>query len=380
MRPKIFIGIHEICDTTLQFAKGFRELGYEVSNVVVDTGQNFKYPYTRGGPTHDRYIPHHGSSFDTRDGHIDIDYLNVARYGIGVLIEFLRHLFTHDVFIFNFSESFFGALAHVERLRWLSTIDLRILRLFDKKIVFIVNGSDLRSDKLLLNAMRANDHVSRDHVKALEMYLENTGGKVDENLNAFRRNVVQKYGDCVLAGGGGAVGLVEFEPFRPPVDPSELEYEISNATKPLVVHAPSDAQIKGTKFVIKSIEELRNEGLNFEFSLIQDRPAAEVREILSKSDIAVDQVIYPGHGLFAVEAMATGNAVLSGMIPGQFGFPENNPILSSTPANLTENLRILIEDKKLRRELQQRGLQYAKREHNYIVQCKLIQNKLETNI
>jgi len=91
-------------------------------------------------------------------------------------------------------------------------------------------------------------------------------------------------------------------------------------------------------------------------------------------------VIYPGHGLFAVEAMATGNAVLSGMIPGQFGFPENNPILSSTPANLTENLRILIEDKKLRRELQQRGLQYAKREHNYIVQCKLIHNKLGTNI
>jgi glycosyltransferase involved in cell wall biosynthesis len=224
--------------------------------------------------------------------------------------------------------------------------------------------------------MRANDHVSRDHVKALEMYLENTGGKVDEKLNAFRRNVVEKYGDCVLAGGGGAVGLVEFEPFRPPVDPSELEYEISNATKPLIVHAPSDAQIKGTKFVIKSIEELRNEGLNFEFSLIQDRPAAEVREILSKSDIAVDQVIYPGHGLFAVEAMATGNAVLSGVIPGQFGFPENNPILSSTPVNLTENLRILIENKKLRRELQQRGLQYAKQEHDYITQCNLVKNKL----
>jgi len=250
------------------------------------------------------------------------------------------------------------------------------LKLLGKRVVVIVTGSKMRSDALLLEDMRQNDAVSADHVRTLEAYLEETGGVVREEVNAGRATKVQRYADVVLSSGWDGLLLEQHALFRPPIDVSEFEYHLPEDDPPIVVHAPTRRELKGTKYVLAAVDALRDEGVDFEFMLLEDRPAAEVREILTAASIVIDQVVYPCHGLLAVEAMASGNAVMGSAIPGAYGLRDDLPVMTSTPATLTENLQELIENQALRRDLQQRGRRYAEQQHDYRRQCEYILNEI----
>lgn len=134
-----------------------------------------------------------------------------------------------------------------------------------------------------------------------------------------------------------------------------------------VLHAPNHRRIKGTDHLIQSVEELRAEGLAVELVLLEGRPNRDVRDALRCADIVAEQFLV-GYGLLAVEAMASGAAVLSnvGWLPADVRRHRaivELPIVDATPETLTERLRELVLNPAFRAELGARGREYVLRWH-----------------
>ena len=91
--------------------------------------------------------------------------------------------------------------------------------------------------------------------------------------------------------------LSEYEP----VPPVERE-------RPLVVHAPSNLEKKGTRFVVEACEQLP-----VDLDVVHGVPHEEAVERFRRADIVVDQMHYLWHGVFAIESMAYGKPVVTSL-------------------------------------------------------------------
>jgi glycosyltransferase involved in cell wall biosynthesis len=347
MSERIYVGVKEICDITLQLSKGFRELGFDVTNVVVDQSDTDILPYgSEGYRPHDRYIDH--EFFRARHISMTKELLTQAR--------------KHDVFIFNWASSFFGHLVHSPRIRRLAYADLPILKRLGKKVGVIGVGSDLRSYDLLSKELDAAGLVS--HRDYLTQFTDEYD-PINEENNNLKAKKIQRYADAVFARPDYAQFLNDYDLFTIPIDPEELEYRNNHRETPKIIHAPTSTGLKGTKYVLEAIEDLQSEGFDFEFEIVQDLPNNVFREKLTQSDIVIDQLLLPGHGLLAVESMATGNAVLTSAVPEFNRHPEDLPALTTTPDNIRDNLRYLLENKDEIDRMIKHGRPYVEEHHHY---------------
>lgn len=347
---RIFIGIHEICDTTLQLSKGFRELGFDVTNVVVDQSHKDHLPYGR-----EDYSPHDGYIPSSRQSNRPIYLSNLTK-------EFLKRAPKHDVFIFNAGSSFFGVLARRRLTRPFAYMDLPLLKKMGKKVGVVVTGSDLRSYQLLLDDLEGAGLYT--HSYYISEYVE-SGWPINEEANEFKANRIQKHSDCVFARPMSAQYLQQHESYTVPIDPDELIFKAKADTEPLVVHAPTSTGLKGSEYVREAIEILQDQGYEFRFMMVENMLNGELRDLLTDTNIVIDQLLLPGHGTLAVEAMATGNAVLGSAVPEFNGHPEDLPVVTTTPETIVENLRYLLENPDERYKLQKEGRRYIEGHHHY---------------
>ena len=83
------------------------------------------------------------------------------------------------------------------------------------------------------------------------------------------------------------------------------------AADPLrILHAPTDREIKGTRYVLAAVERLKAAGYPVALQVLEGIPYAEVPAFVATADIVVDQLMIGAYGTFAVEAMATGRPVV----------------------------------------------------------------------
>lgn len=81
--------------------------------------------------------------------------------------------------------------------------------------------------------------------------------------------------------------------------------------KPLrVLHAPNHKTIKGTSFVVKAMEELKNEGRPVELILLQGRANSEIIEEIAKADLIIDQLVIGWYAMFALESLCMAKPVV----------------------------------------------------------------------
>ena len=130
-----------------------------------------------------------------------------------------------------------------------------------------------------------------------------------------------------------------------PVPPVERE-------RPLVVHAPSDLEKKGTRHVIEACAQLP-----VDFDIVHGVPHDEAVERFKRADIVVDQMHYLWHGVFAIESMAYGKPVVTHLDPDavaqtEEAFGVKVPIVSATKDDLVEKLRPLVESFEERKRLE----------------------------
>jgi glycosyltransferase involved in cell wall biosynthesis len=142
-----------------------------------------------------------------------------------------------------------------------------------------------------------------------------------------------------------------------PVPPVERE-------RPLVVHAPSDPEKKGTQYVVEACAQLP-----VELDVVHGVPHDEAVERFKRADIVVDQVHYLWHGVFTIESMAYGKPVVThldqdAVAQTEQAFDVKVPIVRATKDDLVERLRPLVESFELRKRLGEEGRAYVERVHD----------------
>lgn len=140
--------------------------------------------------------------------------------------------------------------------------------------------------------------------------------------------------------------------------------DYSDHERVLIVHGPSAPQKKGTKYVldaIKEIEKIRD----IDFKLLVDMEHDEVLESMRGADIAIDQLLCGDYGVFSVESMASGAAVVANICEElQQAYPEDLPIASANPLTIKDTLLRLIDDREERVARGKAGPGYAYRVHS----------------
>jgi len=259
------------------------------------------------------------------------------------LINFIRCLFKYDVFHFHFGWSLLPR-----------NLDLPILKLFRKRIIMQYWGSDVRQ----LDIARKYKYY----------YARET--KINPREEEHKRNKIKwinKFADATITG----YELLEYVPnsfiTELAIDLSKIRFvgvKSEKNKKLKIVHAPTNRLKKGTKYILEAVERLKSEGYDFEFVLVENRSHEEALRIYEDADIIVDQIAYGQHALVAVEGMAMGKPVLSYIREDIEKYYPTLPILNTNPDTIYDNLKLLIENPELRRELGEKGRKYVEEMHD----------------
>ncbi len=241
-------------------------------------------------------------------------------------------------------------------------LDLPLLRLFRKKIVMTYCGSDIR----LISVERTrNPYVhllnlglnrpALDWTKRCKMRWQGIWCHkiiAVRNLVAFTQGLVpteKLVTHCWVHNIGFDTSICP--------DPQSLHTN----KRPLVVHAPSERNIKGTIYVERAIAELRALGVEFEYREVSGMPNQEAQKIYREADIIVDQFLIGGIGTLAFEGMGLGKPVVSYVLPDVMAehFPDC-PVYNTTLDQIAEHLEELISQPDLRLDLGRRGIAFVK--------------------
>lgn len=137
---------------------------------------------------------------------------------------------------------------------------------------------------------------------------------------------------------------------------------------PVVLHAPSDSQKKGSELVDPILADLDEAGL-IEYRRLRGVPVHQMPAWLSDADIVVDQFAVGSYGVLAVEAMRCGAAVVSDVDPEVRDFIAQRtgldlPILQATPESLAQAIGELVADPAAIDALAKQGVAFAHEVHD----------------
>lgn len=254
----------------------------------------------------------------------------------------------YDIFHFFFNTSL-----------TLNNIDLLVLNLLGKKVIMHNVGSDIRlySKGIKMNSYLfiaknckklSDENYKKNKIKNLSKYIDNciVG---DTELNEY---VKDYYKNIFILRISRELNLYPYSSQQ------------SNNSKPIIVHAPTNTEIKGTKYIVKAIKELSNK-YDFQFTLVQNMSHEEARKIYEKADIVIDQIILGSYGGVAVEAMSMGKPVISWISDFmRKRYPNELPIISANPDNIKEKIETLLSDKDMRIKLGKQGREYVEKYHD----------------
>jgi hypothetical protein len=142
---------------------------------------------------------------------------------------------------------------------------------------------------------------------------------------------------------------------------------------PLVVHAPSDRRVKGTRHLIAAVDRLREDGVPLELRLVEGLTRDEAVSLFSEADVFVDQLLAGWYGGAALEAMALARPVVAyirqqdlALVPRSMR--EELPVASASPETIESVLRGLLESpREALHALGRRSRAFAERWHDPLV-------------
>jgi glycosyltransferase involved in cell wall biosynthesis len=290
-------------------------------------------------------------------GHVNDIHLNLHQTRSKVRKHALPLLFllwaaaNYDIFHFFWGRSMYG----VGRFPHL---DLRILRRLGKKIFVHFRGLDIVDLAYFdyLRARTAGDRVPEppmsrpDQIRSLQAWRRHAHRELVSEPDLFRvapeAVMVQQ-----------AIDLEYWRPTgQPPISRQDGVIRIA--------HAPSMRRKKGTEFVESSVAELQSAGYPVELLLIEKVPFDQVKQRYEQCDIGLDQVLYGWYGKVSIELMALGKPVVCYIDPELLPYRRDMPIVNAHPCNLTEQLKMLVENPGLRQELGEKGREYVRQYHD----------------
>jgi glycosyltransferase involved in cell wall biosynthesis len=347
---KILHGPFNIGNQPWSLSRAERRAG-NMSDLVVRTGTWFKYPA-------DRIL------YDESAGKLR-KFFRSALFGLSAVLRYdVLHYYFGLTFLypgFSFSE-----ITRKGRfLNRLSTIDLNIAKRLGKKRFMTLQGCDVRlaeeGNKRNQWTMCGNGRCSA-YETCISMLDARRRYLIDRILPLFDRvfYLNPELGHAVPTGQFLPYANVDIDRFTP-------EYPLPKR-KPRIVHAPSDASIKGTKIILEALERLKSR-FEFELILVEKKTHEEALAIYRSADLAIDQVLAGCYGGFAVEMMAMGKPVACYIRESDLKFvPEpmrdDLAILNINPGRLADDLAAILERQAEWPELGKRSRCYVERWHN----------------
>ena len=309
----------EIAGQASILARALRELGVEAHSLA----------YNPGFP---QYTPDEALPYD--------DLPLLPRY-LGYLKTLMRHGRRYDVYHFHFGRTLIPP----------RNPDLPLYRARGARVIFHYHGCDVRN--------RA--HMLATHARAT--CTECAPFCIPERQRRILASA-QRFADAELV---STPDLLESAPHAShlPVAADLADYPVRlPGEKPaLVLHAPTNRLIKGTRHVEAAFERLRPRFPDVRFEIVEKVPWHELRERLEQADVVVDQVFMGWYGMVAVEAMAVGKPALCFIRPDFEPRLERCPIVRCEIETLEERLAGLLEDSARRRALGEAGREYVERVH-----------------
>lgn len=139
---------------------------------------------------------------------------------------------------------------------------------------------------------------------------------------------------------------------------------------PVVLHAPTHRQVKGTAYLLEAAERLRAEGVPFELRLVEGLAHHEAMRAYARADLLVDQLLAGWYGGLALELMALGKPVIAYLREGDLGYlpaamRAELPVISATPQTIYHVLREWLTTRRAElAELGRRSREYSLRWHD----------------
>lgn len=326
---KILIGFSNTAGLSSRYKKAFEEIGY-----VTDFYSFSRHPF--GYSTHKML---------RRFNNKLLNYINSSIYCLKFLIKYDYFILISGANLFN---NFF---------------DMKLYRFFGKKTMAIFVGCDIQQPELI----KANKKINYSSCQnCSEEYMKFVNCEPLKKIVQTR--LIEKYFDVILCHFMNSDSLErDYHHLVVPINIEELSKYI-NTTKnkiPIILHAPSNTQYKGTSYLITAVEQLKNEGYVFEFRLIQNVPIEQLYEEISKSDLVVDQLIQGWYGLLPMEAMAISKPVICYMREELLSkLPYDCPIINANPETIYNVLKFCLGNKDYLKERSRAGREYVKHYHN----------------
>ncbi len=232
--------------------------------------------------------------------------------------------------------------------------DLPLLRSLGKRIVFHFCGCDLRRREPTLS--RHSLSGCTDCVSQMCLHLKYPDLSSADVLIVSTPDLLEFAPGAHLL--PGPVDLARWTPKVPRGVPAPKSEPVR------IVHAPTDREVKGTRYLLAAVERLKSAGHAVELDLLEGLPHEQVQVLSERADIAVDQLLVGSYGTFSIEMMAKGLPVVCRIREDlrQF-YPPDLPIITAEPGSIYEVLESLITRLHEWAELGRRGTRYVQREH-----------------
>ena len=341
---KVCIGLQEIAGYYINLANGFKAHGID-AQVVNLTANRFQYalsdnpfPFVRA---HTRLAAYAAGA--SRLGNFACRFLMLL---IRVPI-FIWALTKFDVFIFSYGETFFRLL------------DLPVLGMFRKKLIFVFHGSDARPPYLCgFLSDRARNVSDRAYLK--EVRAQKT-----------KLKTIEKYADAVVSAPTYShffenpfiLSLIVGLPNSANAESPDDDDDGNSKGSVRILHAPTDPLAKGTESIRKVVEDLRKKHA-IEYREITGQPHRTVLKELQRCDLVIDQIYSdtPLAGL-ANEAAMFGKPSVVGGYPAMddFGLGDSDTPRSEYchPDKVADSVERLIADLPYRRQLGKKSREFV---------------------
>lgn len=342
---RVFIGTVNVTDAPALLKEGFRNLGYEADVGLINCSHRF-YSTMKN----DVDVP--GLIAST-----EVDVSNSCMT-VNPPAEFFRVVERYDLFVFIASNSIMPRLC-----------DLPILQQMGKKVVCFQTGSEVRHELTGMQFWKVYGHEFP--LEAYHTCREENGNVVSwwrcsthmhTMINKlYNTRMAERYATTICANPAlFSLGIRPYMAIQLPMDEKKCTFKIPRNRIPLVVHAPSNRAIKRSDIILKTLQELKEEGVPFRLCLLENKFNDEVLRILSEADVLVDQVFCDCFGRLGLEGLASGCAVLSGN-SAAVPWPPQRPAISIRPSNIKERLREVLTNPVLRMRLAAEGREYIQK-------------------
>ena len=261
-----------------------------------------------------------------------------------------KHIGRHDVFHFHFGRTLIPP----------HNFDLPLYKALGKFLVFHYHGCDVRNRAhMLATHARATctecdpfcipkrqERILREARQHAHAEIVSTPDLLESVPNARQVHV--------------AAWLPDYRPL--PV----------RDTPRLVLHAPTNRLIKGTKYVEAAFAQLEPKFPGVEFRVVEKAAWPSLKDQMAECDVFVDQVFMGWYGMVSVEAMALARPSLAYMRPDFEPRARDCPVVRTSLETLAGDLEALLRDAPRRRALGEAGRAWVEREHEAHVIAKRV--------